>query len=681
MKKELNLISSIAIAVLFFTIQVTAQISPPKVGGGISFDDELCVTSNSPNREALASSDRTTDFPIGTEFILEISEPDGTFPSENIRQLTRFVSGTAVAPGGDIRFSFRVPSDLSSDDYRLRVRYIEPNGNENIGRTNNRVAIHFLDLSEDPDGLIIRGPNPNANIVALCEGESATLNVSITTLNNYEWFLDDELVGTGTTLENVTEEGVYTVTASYGQCDRRFTRNSDNITVVNFNKTTVTIDGPSTQEYCPSDVKILTCSIVDSGLIYEWRKDDEILEGETEASIILPESNFEGAYTVTVRGTSTCSEESNPVQVNNLGSDITSRPPPELIFLPSQSSILLEIETNAPLTSTVEWFVDNVSQGTPTPISDAGALSFLVTNRPLVSNATEYRAEIATDDVCMDILEVRTLVFAAVEISLEIANILNCDDNALSSLALENLFGVNIDGNPIPLTTDQYAFFDFEWFRNDTATGITDTTIAVDANDVGQTYVLNATIRDGSFPTASSPALVVEFLDAVVQIEVDPPVLPDGGTVILTAPQSANYSYQWFFNDEIIPGEISNSIEVDTEGEYYVEITLSECVVTSERVTVSSTVPPGVSEIIPNIVTPNNDGINDSWLLPESMVNQQDVEVTIYDARGQVDFMGSNYQNNWPLENSRSSGQNPIYYYIITRNNSVVRKGSITVMR
>ncbi len=678
MRKKLNLVY-IAIAVLSFTNIAKAQVSRPELGLGISFGDEICAASDSPDREALAEAQQT--FPANTEFILEISDEEGVFATD-ARVLTRFTPTVEIASGEPILFpAFPIPSDLRSDNYRIRIRYIIPNQTPNIGPA-NQVAIHFLDLSEDPDGLRIIGPNPNANIVALCEGESTTLNVSLTTLGNYQWFLDGRpLPDTGTSLENVVEPGNYVVTSSYGVCDNRFSRNTDDITVVNFNKTTVTINGPSIQEYCPSDVKVLTCSIVDSGLLYEWRKDDEILEGETDASIVLPESNFEGSYTVTVTGTSTCFEESNPVQVNNLGSDIISRPPPELILLPSQSSILLEIETNAPLTSTIEWFIDNVSQGAPTPISEAEALSFLVTNRPLISNPTEYRAEIATDDVCMETLQVRTLVFAAVDISLEIANILNCDDNSSSSLALENLFGINAAGNQIPLTTDQYAFFDFEWFRNNVSTGVIDITIPVDDGDVGQTYILNATIRDGSFPTASSPELIVEFLDAIVQIEVDPPVLPEGGTVILTAPQSSNYSYQWFLNNEIIPGEINNIIEVDTEGEYYVEISLSDCSVESERVTVSSSVPPGETEIIPNIVTPNNDGINDNWLLPESLFNQQDVEVTIFDARGQVDFIGASYQNNWPIENSRSSGQNPIYYYIITRNNSVIRKGSITVMR
>ncbi len=672
MRKKLNLILIVIVLLLSTTNMISQDISRPLFAIGNATTDQICVTPASPNREAVAVANR--NFLANTEFILELSDEEGVFPTDNIRVLTRFVSPLELAPTEQIVFpSFPIPTDLRSDDYRIRVRYIEPNANTNIGAA-RVVAIHFFDNTER---VTLIGPNPNTNVVALCSGESTTLNVIPETLGEYQWFFNGNPIAeaTGTSLENVFQPGTYTIVSDFGSCNDRFSDNESTVTVVNFNKTTVTINGPTIQEYCPRDIKVLTCSIVAGGLGYEWTKDGEILVGETEPSIVLPESGFAGLYTVKVTGTSTCFETSNPVEVINLGSDITTRPPPNIILLPSEISIPLVIETNAPLTSTVEWFIDDVSQDPPTPISDAGALTFIATG------PAEYRAEIFTDDGCNDLLQVITTVYNATRIVAQIASLLDCDDNSSSTLALENLFGVNNVGAEIPLTTDQYAFFDFEWFRNDITTGVTDITIPVDEGEVGQTYFLTATIRDGSLLPDNSNALVVEFLDDILQIEVEPAVLPEGGTVTLTAPLSTNYSYEWFLNNEIIPGELGNTIEVDTEGQYFVRISLSDCFIDSETVSVSSIAPPGETEIIPNVVTPNNDGINDNWLLPESLFNQQDVEVTIYDTSGRVDFMGASYQNNWPLQNSKSLGQNPIYYYIITKNNSVVRKGSITVMR
>ncbi len=673
MRKKLNLILIVIVLLLSTTNMISQDISRPLFAIGNATTDQICVTPASPNREALAVANR--NFLANTEFILELSDEEGVFPIDNIRVLTRFVSPLELAPTEQIVFpSFPIPTDLRSDDYRIRVRYIEPNANTNIGAA-RVVAIHFFDNTER---VTLIGPNPNTNVVALCSGESTTLNVIPENLGEYQWFFNGNPIAeaTGTSLENVFQPGTYTVLSDFGSCNDRFIDNESTVTVVNFNKTTVTINGPTIQEYCPNDIKVLTCSIAANGLIYEWFKDDELIEGETDSSIILPESNFSGFYTVRVTGTNTCFEITNPVEVINLGSDILTRPPPEIILLPSQGFIVLDITTNAPLTSTIEWFRNDVSQDPPAPISDAGALSFTVTN------PAEYRAEFITTDVCNETIQIITNVFSANSINAEIASIINCDDNASSTIALENLFGVIDNGAQVPLTPDQYAFFNFEWFRNGTATGITETFVDVSDSDVGQTYVLQASIQDVTFPTTSSNELVVEFLDDIVQIEVDPAVLPEGGTVTLTAaPLSTNYSYEWFLNNEIIPGELGNTIEVDTEGQYFVRISLSDCFIDSETVSVSSIAPPGETEIIPNVVTPNNDGINDNWLLPESLFNQQDVEVTIYDTSGRVDFMGASYQNNWPLQNSKSLGQNPIYYYIITKNNSVVRKGSITVMR
>ncbi len=674
MNKRLNRISALVVMASFFLctyLSVAQDISRPLFSINNVTTDRICVTPDAPNREAVAVAGR--NFMADTEYFLEISDEDGIF-APTPRVLTRFTSMFEIMANEQILFPpFIIENDLRSDNYRIRVRYIETDNNSNIG-VSREVAIHYFDNSER---VTLLGPNPNTNLVALCPGESVDLRVTPENLGQYQWFFNNVLIQnqTGTVLENVTQPGTYTVISDFGSCNDRFTDNVSTVTVVDFNKTTVTINGPAVQEFCPSDTKVLTCSITAAGLDYKWTKNGEVLTAETGPTLVLPTSNFEGIYTVEVTGTSTCFEISNPVEIINLGFNIITRPPPEIVLLSLQNSILLEITTDAPPSSTIEWFRNNVSQDPPVPISDSGALSFLV-NSP-----AEYRAEINTTGVCTEALEVITNVVSAVGLEVEISNIIDCDDNSSSVLALENIFGITTSGAQVPLTEDQLAFFSFQWFRNDDPTGVTDTTISITDADIGQTYFLNATIQGGGLPSTDSNDIVVEFLDSTITLEVSPQILPEDGTVTITAPLSSNYSYEWFFNGELIIGETQNTIEVDQEGDYFVVLALEECMITSETVSVSSVAPPGESEIIPNIVTPNGDNINDSWLLPPSLFNQQDVEVTIYDPRGQIDFNTVSYQNNWPTENSKSSGEEPVYYYIITKNSSVVRKGSITVMR
>jgi gliding motility-associated-like protein len=666
---------------------VAQDISKPLFAVQDATTDQICVTPALSEREAVATANRS--FLPNTRFILELSDEGGVFDT-NPRELASFVSTLGINATDQINFPFfTIPDDLRSDDYRIRVRYIEPNSNTNIGAA-RVVAIHFFDNTER---VTLRGPNPNTNVVALCDGESITLSVTPETLGQYQWYFNDSLIAdaTGTSLENVVQPGKYTVISDFGSCNDRFSDNESTVTVVNFNKTTVTIiiiggDGLLGQEFCPEDTKVLRCSIAAAGLIYEWSKDGKILEGETGPEISLPKSNFAGIYTVKVTGTNTCFETTNSVEIINKGSNILTQPPPELILLPTEPTLTLEITTDAPPGSTVEWFKDGVSIGAPVGIPDNHVGRFSID----VTTPGTYRVDVMPSDVdCNGVLQAETIVHSPTGFAIQITNILNCEEGT-GALGIENLFGTITGGGQVAITTDQYSSFDFEWFLGTQSTGVTETTFTVTESNIGEVYALEATLRGASFPTARSNDLTVEFLSDVVVIEASPAFIPFGETSTLSVPQSSNYTYEWFTmvdgdpqslvdGSTVISGQGTNSIVVDTTGDYFVRITLSDCVIDSEILSISDVA--GSSEIIPNVVTPNNDGINDSWLLPPSLFNQQEVEVTIYNIRGQVDFTSSGYQNNWPRENSKSLGQDPFYYYIITKNNSVIRKGSITVMR
>ena len=51
---------------------------------------------------------------------------------------------------------------------------------------------------------------------------------------------------------------------------------------------------------------------------------------------------------------------------------------------------------------------------------------------------------------------------------------------------------------------------------------------------------------------------------------------------------------------------------------------------------------------VPNVITPNGDGINDLWLLPNIYSGNPNVRVTIFSDTGEEIYRQSNYQNNWP---------------------------------
>ena len=685
MKKRLNPISLIAIVIGFlFSVQevYTQQIEAPLFSIGGSTTTILCVNQNSPNREAVAQT--PSGFGPNTEYILELSDATGLFSDDTTRTLTTFTSSVAIPPNGTITFpSFPIPTDLRGENYSLRVRVPASNY---ISAVRTGIVIYYFDFSK---GITLTGSNIESNTVALCSGESSILTALPGDFPEYIWSFNGTIISgeSSSTLQNVTQVGTYKVEVNFGSCNAFYNFDSATVEVIDFNKTTVRINEPSPQSFCPSDVKILSTSVTDPGFTYQWFKDGVLVPEFDGPSEVLPQSNFAGVYTVNVIGTETCSILTDPVEVINLGSDILTRPPPQIMILPTQTSLTLSITTNAPPTgSTIEWFRNGISFQGVLPITDPGALSVIVTDPGV------YRASLFANDACMDTLEVTTEVFEPVGFKTVITNLFNCEEGT-GSLGLENLFGITNTGVEVPITTDQYSFFDFEWFLGTQSTGVTETTFSVTEDNTGEVYALEATLRGTTLDTSRSNDLTVEFLGNSVVISASPSFIPFGENSTLSVPQSTSYTYEWFrvldgknklivdgnTNEGTITGQGTNAIVTNITGQYFVRITLGDCIIDSQPITISNVA--GRSEIIPNVVTPNNDGINDNWLLPPSLFNQQDVEVTIYTSRGQVDYTSASYQNNWPVENSKSLGKDPLYYYIITKNNSVVRKGSITVMR
>jgi gliding motility-associated-like protein len=81
------------------------------------------------------------------------------------------------------------------------------------------------------------------------------------------------------------------------------------------------------------------------------------------------------------------------------------------------------------------------------------------------------------------------------------------------------------------------------------------------------------------------------------------------------------------------------------------------------------------------MVTPNNDGINDTWQLPQEYTVGNDVEVLIVSPVGEVVIRTKEYNNNWPESGTSSKETYPVYYYIISPPNGALKKGTITIVR
>jgi hypothetical protein len=172
--------------------------------------------------------------------------------------------------------------------------------------------------------------------------------------------------------------------------------------------------------------------------------------------------------------------------------------------------------------------------------------------------------------------------------------------------------------------------------------------------------------------------------------------IPEGETVSVTTTTTAvSPSYQWFLNGTIIPGETKSSLEVTAEGKYKVIIAqTSGCQISNEFLfEVSYQTNFNVPQIA-NIVSPNNDGANDTWIIPDDYIDGK-AKVMILSSLGEIVFETDNYDNygtddcvdkvhcsNWPNTNTpKFNNFNPVYYYIITPTGQSAKKGSITLVK
>ncbi len=91
------------------------------------------------------------------------------------------------------------------------------------------------------------------------------------------------------------------------------------------------------------------------------------------------------------------------------------------------------------------------------------------------------------------------------------------------------------------------------------------------------------------------------------------------------------------------------------------------------------------SLIIPNVITPNNDGFNDVWII-DCIEYFPDNEIQVYNRWGAIIYQAFGYDNNWNGTWDKTKGDLPVgtYVYVIKLNNSGEEKiitGSLTIAR
>ena len=312
---------------------------------------------------------------------------------------------------------------------------------------------------------------------------------------------------------------------------------------------------------------------------------------------------------------------------------------------------------------TFNWFRDNGPTVLPTKVAAAVGGSYTVTSPGVYYAETNY-GSCTSDSYSNGVTVVSS----------------NSGATALITSSLGNPFCSGQGATVLSATTGNT----YQWFQDNVAI----------ANATNQTYTTSlpgkysVKVGFGSCEANASIDLQELTFNGSLNIPATNVIVPGERLTAVVTSSALNPSFKWFLNNVPIPNASSATFELTTKGNYKVTITQSGSCTISKELTFGVTYTddpdpfPNVA-LIPNMISPNGDFINDTWILPQEYVSGTDTEVLIVSAYGQVVLQTKDYQNDWPSATTPIDFKNvnPIYYYILTTSDKKVKKGAITVIK
>ncbi len=236
-------------------------------------------------------------------------------------------------------------------------------------------------------------------------------------------------------------------------------------------------------------------------------------------------------------------------------------------------------------------------------------------------------------------------------------------------------------GNPFCMATGKTTLMatqtgnSYQWFKDNVLlTGATDQQYATD-----QPGLYAVAINFGGCSATPTFDLKVIQTTSTINFPISS-IIKEGETkeVIVTTDASSP-TFEWFRNGISISNAMTNTYLVKEVGRYKVKIapTSGSCLSTSE-ITFEMKAP---SSNLDAVGIPNVLQAGDFWSLPDDY-NNTNTEVLIFNSQGKLVFQTVNYNNDtWPEGNNEFGSVNPVYYYTITTQGNLIKKGSITVVK
>lgn len=220
----------------------------------------------------------------------------------------------------------------------------------------------------------------------------------------------------------------------------------------------------------------------------------------------------------------------------------------------------------------------------------------------------------------------------------------------------------------------------YQWFKD--GVNIVGATDQMYETTESGTYAVQVNL--GNCSASGEIVLVSELFEASINVN-ETNTIEEGEIISVSVSTTANNpTYEWYINNTQILGVNDNNYDASDFGNYEVVVTETLGCEGSRSFffEINEAFDPFPEvENIPNLISPNGDTINDTWVIPTQYVTGTNTQVLIMTNSGKVVLQTDDYLNNWPTENLNLTSVNQVFYYVITTTDNEVKKGSITIIK
>ncbi|MFP2995082.1 gliding motility-associated C-terminal domain-containing protein [Spongiivirga sp. MCCC 1A20706] len=500
---------------------------------------------------------------------------------------------------------------------------------------------------------------------SICIGDVYSLSASPSdSTYEYVWFKDGTEVARGTGLDNYTVStatpfGAYTVSiTNTSGCE-------DTSSAVNVSNAgteiTVSTSTSENQILLPTKSTTLSVSSSDSSSTVEWFFNGGSTSIGNSFDLVV---NTPGSYQATVTGSGACGDVKQSPVFN--------------IYAPEAYEVTIAADANyedcgnPPTTLGITKLEATAKGGVINTTIDSGDYSLFTyewfRDTSSISGATDK--EITINDRTEN---------GNYELEVSDGSLTSMSNSLTISLGLEAISISSTQSKLCPGSSDTItlsseealnAAYTYQWFKDGNpiagATGAT-----TDISEIGSYQFIASAFGCSS---SSNEIVITNFdVDTVVISPSEFVTIAEGSTQEVVA--SGADSYSWT-NDTTGAITTGDRIVVSEEGTYTLTASVGTCTVTK-----TITVEFNLSGLIPNVVSPNGDNKNDTWILPGGF-NSEKVEVVIYDSSGRNVLKTTRYSNDWPRSASMQAVKDgSLFYYAISKDNVLFKKGTITVLQ